>query len=149
MEQNWENLYGLCSLCGQPKSYYDWCPPCDNQNLVENFSNWTSGNKEIDEFIQDTQRNAISYSTYLEWIPWKQFEEIELHKNYFDTRCIAKWINGERNIDLWIDDTMVVSRKRSDPVPVSIRFFSEIYISEGFNLLDGVSENNTVLLFCL
>jgi len=87
-------LYGLCSHCEQPKSYYDWCPSCDNQKLVDNFSNWTSGNKEIDKFIQDTQRNARSYSTYLEWISWEQFEKIELRKNSFDTRYIAEWIDG-------------------------------------------------------
>src|ERR1043165_2818019 len=112
MEQDWENLYGLCSHCGQPKSYYDWCPSCENQKLVENFSNWTSGNKEIDEFIQDTQRNAISYSTYLEWISWDQFDEIKLYFDGFDKQYIAKWINGERNIDFWIDNNIILFQDR-------------------------------------
>src|ERR1051325_8692669 len=108
MEQNWQDLYGLCSCCERPKSYYGWCSSCDNQKLVENFSNWTSGDKEIDEFIQDTQRNAGSYSTYLEWIPWEQFEEIELYQDAFDTNYIAKWISGERNTDFWMDDTAII-----------------------------------------
>ena len=42
----------------------------DNRELVAKFSNWTSRDKEIDEFIQDAQRNTKSYSMYLEWIPW-------------------------------------------------------------------------------
>ena len=143
MEQNWEKLYGLCFYCGQSKSYYDWCPSCDNQKLVENFSNWTSGNKEIDEFIQDTQRNAISYSTYLEWIPWDQFEKMELYEDSFDTRYITNWINGERNTDFWMDNTTTISREGSDPVPVIIKFLKE----DDINLLDLVNINNIIVLF--
>jgi hypothetical protein len=140
MEQNLEELFGLCPHCEQPKSYYDWCPSCDNQKLVANFSNWTSGNEEIDEFIRGTQENARSYSTYLEWIPWEQFEKMELSKNHFDTKCIAQWNNGERNTNYWMDmdDTR---RSRSDPIPVSIRFFSKLYRDQGFNLIDGVNIN--------
>ena len=124
MERNWEELYGICSRCQKPKSYYDWCSLCDNKKLVEQFSNWASGNKDIDEFIRDTQRNATSYSTYLEWIPWEQFEEIKLFDDNWDKKYIAKWINGERNTDFWMDDTKVINRKRSVTVPVSIRFLS-------------------------
>ncbi|CAG8717303.1 11430_t:CDS:1, partial [Funneliformis mosseae] len=60
----------FCSLCEKPKSYFDWCPKCDCQKLIDEFSNWTSGNKYIDEFLQDNQRTAISYTSYLEWIPY-------------------------------------------------------------------------------
>ena len=137
MEQNWEKLYGLCFYCGQSKSYYDWCPSCDNQKLVENFPNWTSGDKKIDEFIQDTQRNAKSYSTYLEWIPWEQFEEVKLYNNAFSIRYIAKWINGERNTNFLTDNIMAIGRKRSDPIPVIIKFLK----MDEINLLDLVNIN--------
>src|ERR1044072_9669849 len=137
MEQNWEKLYGLCFYCGQSKSYYDWCPSCDNQKLVENFPNWTSGDKKIDEFIQDTQRNAKSYSTYLEWIPGEQFEEVKLYDNAFSTRYIAKWINGERNTNFLTDNIMAIGRKRSDPIPVIIKFLK----MDEINLLDLVNIN--------
>src|ERR1051325_3227627 len=135
-------LYGSCSHCKKSKSYYDWCPSCDNQKLVNNFSNWTSGNKEIDEFIQDTQRNARSYSTYLEWIPWEQFEKIELLKDAFSTRYIAEWIDGERNTNFWTDDTVITSRERIEQIPVTIKFLKEGEI----DLLDLVSISDTNLL---
>jgi len=143
MEQNLEELYGLCYRCGQPKSYYDWCPSCDNQKLVAKFPNWTSGDKEIDEFIQDTQRHARSYSTYLEWIPWEQFEEIKLYFNGFDTKYIARWINGERNTNFWMDDTMVLNRERIERIPVIIKFLKE----EEIDLLEWVSTRNITTLF--
>ena len=143
MEQNWEKLYGLCSRCEKPKSYYDWCSFCDNQELIANFSNWTSGDKGIDEFIRDTQRNSRSYSTYLEWIPWEQFEELKLRDSFFYTSYIAKWINGERNTNFWMDDTVVQSKERIERIPVIIKFPKEKEI----DLLELVSNSNITILF--
>jgi hypothetical protein len=97
MEQNWEKLYGLCSCCEQPKSYYDWCPSCDNQYLDKKFSDWTSGNEEIDELIRDTQRNATSYTSYLEWIPWEKLTNLKMFNGFtYCTMYEAEWTEGER-----------------------------------------------------
>ena len=41
------------------------------------FSTWTSENKEIDYFIQNTQIHAWNYYLVLEWYPWSTFSEIE------------------------------------------------------------------------
>jgi hypothetical protein len=41
------------------------------------FSTWTSGNKEIDYFIQNTQIHAWHNRLVLEWFPWEIFSEIE------------------------------------------------------------------------
>ena len=35
--------------------YNKWCKPCQTDNLKENFTNWTSGNKKMDNFIQEMQ----------------------------------------------------------------------------------------------
>ncbi|RGB40451.1 kinase-like domain-containing protein [Rhizophagus diaphanus] len=42
----------------------------------ENFKNWTSGNKNIDELIQQSQLNALHPSKFLEWIPFENFENV-------------------------------------------------------------------------
>src|SRR5688572_27251398 len=56
--------YGLCNECKQPntgsyygydRSYYGWCQLCHAKHFQQNFKNWTSGNRDIDEFIQKTQ----------------------------------------------------------------------------------------------
>src|SRR5207249_3817489 len=41
-----------------------------------NFKNWTSGNKNIDEFIQQSQLNALHCLKCLEWIPFENFENV-------------------------------------------------------------------------
>src|SRR3954454_4239840 len=87
--------YGLCEECSQPNTGYDWCQSCNSKHFQQDFNKWTSGNKEIDEFIQKFQSNATCKEEVLEWIPYKNFEGIEyLAKGGFGTVHKAKWING-------------------------------------------------------
>src|SRR3954453_1246751 len=87
--------YGLCGECSQPKTYYDWCQSCNSKHFQQDFNKWTSGNKEIDEFIQKFQLNATCQQEVLEWIPYEKFEDIEyLAKGGFSTVHKAKWIDG-------------------------------------------------------
>jgi hypothetical protein len=48
--------YGLCKECNQPNNnqFYSiqWCQSCNSKHFQQDFNKWTSGNKEIDEFIQ-------------------------------------------------------------------------------------------------
>ncbi|GBC28050.2 kinase-like domain-containing protein [Rhizophagus irregularis DAOM 181602=DAOM 197198] len=61
--------------------------------VVLNNITWMSGNKEIDDFIHETQ-SRINDSLF-EWIPYNQFNEIkEIDKNEFMTVCSAIWIDG-------------------------------------------------------
>ncbi|CAJ0761889.1 12986_t:CDS:2 [Entrophospora sp. SA101] len=43
--------------CLKPDSI--WCQMCESKRFQQRFSNWTSGNKDIDNFIQETQKNSI------------------------------------------------------------------------------------------
>ena len=52
--------YGLCKECKQPNTSSDiygnhWCQSCNAKRFQQNFQNWTSGNYDIDEFIQKLQ----------------------------------------------------------------------------------------------
>ena len=103
---------GLCKECNQPNTgstYYDghqgWCQSCNSKHFQQDFNKWTSGNKEIDEFIQKFQLNATRREEVLEWIPYEKFSDIEyLAKGGFGTVHKATWIDG--NIDYWdIDQT--------------------------------------------
>uniref|UniRef100_U9TNL2 Protein kinase domain-containing protein n=1 Tax=Rhizophagus irregularis (strain DAOM 181602 / DAOM 197198 / MUCL 43194) TaxID=747089 RepID=U9TNL2_RHIID len=65
--------------------------------LKTNFTNWTSGNKKIDDFIQKGQLEIKNYydDIVLEWIPYNQFNEIkETGKNSLITVYSAKWKDG-------------------------------------------------------
>ncbi|PKK76489.1 hypothetical protein RhiirC2_772458, partial [Rhizophagus irregularis] len=61
---------GLCKECKQPRASYYWCQ-CKFQ---QNFKNWTSGNHEVDKFIQKVQLKAKDYYDVLEWIEYDRFE---------------------------------------------------------------------------
>ncbi|PKY59838.1 hypothetical protein RhiirA4_482940, partial [Rhizophagus irregularis] len=53
-----KQVYGICGECNEPGTGFEWCQPCNAKRFKDNFKNWTSGNKDIDEFIQQSQLNA-------------------------------------------------------------------------------------------
>src|SRR6185369_7373256 len=69
--------YGRCEECNEIKMYHDWCIACNATHFRDDFDKWTSGNNEIDYFIQNTQIHAWRYELVLEWYPWSTFSEIE------------------------------------------------------------------------
>ena len=67
-------MYGVCGECNEPGTGWNWCQPCNAKRFKENFKNWTSGNKCIDELIQHAQLNATDLGNCLEWIPFENFK---------------------------------------------------------------------------
>jgi len=91
--------YGLCEKCKQPQNNY-WCQQCNAKRFQQNFQNWTSGNHDIDEFIQKAQLKAKDSEEVLEWIEYDRFENVEyLAKGGFGTTYKAIWKDG--NINRW------------------------------------------------
>ncbi|RGB43422.1 kinase-like domain-containing protein, partial [Rhizophagus diaphanus] len=83
--------YGLCKECKQPRASVSWCQ-C---KLQQNFKNWTSGNHEVDKFIQETQLKTKHFTDVLEWIEYDRFENVEyLAKGGFGTIYKAIWKDG-------------------------------------------------------
>jgi len=80
-------LSNYCEECG--KEYTDiiskWCELCQINNFKKIFTNWTSGNKKVDDFIQKMQQRIYDYNnTIFEWIPYNQFDNIkEISKDVF------------------------------------------------------------------
>jgi hypothetical protein len=74
----------------------EWCEPCQKNNLRKNFTNCTSRNEKIDNFIQEKQLGNNDPSNILfEWILYDQFFDIEkVNKNESSTIYSAKWKNG-------------------------------------------------------
>jgi hypothetical protein len=87
--------YGLCKECKQPRICSNWCQPCNSKHFQQNFKNWTSGNDNVNKFIQKIQRNAVYHGNVLEWIDHDRFEKIEyLAKGGFGTVYKAIWKDG-------------------------------------------------------
>ena len=88
-------IYGLCEECNQENTSYRWCKACNAKHFQQKFEKWTSGNVDIDKFIQDTQLSANEYNNALEWIPYDRFYDIEyIAKGGFGKVYRANWIDG-------------------------------------------------------
>ncbi|RGB36237.1 kinase-like domain-containing protein [Rhizophagus diaphanus] len=87
--------YGLCETCKQPNTCHHYCRSCKSQHFQQNFKNWTSGNHDVDEFIQKTQLKAEYEWELVEWIEYDKFKDVEyLAKGGFGTTYKAVWKDG-------------------------------------------------------
>ncbi|GBB97412.1 hypothetical protein RclHR1_02990013 [Rhizophagus clarus] len=90
-----KQVYGICGECKEPGTGERWCQPCNAKRFKDNFENWTSGNKIIDEFIQQSQLNAVYYKKCLEWIPFEKFQNITyIAEGGFGKIYSAEWPEG-------------------------------------------------------
>ncbi|CAG8508789.1 12274_t:CDS:10 [Acaulospora colombiana] len=93
----------ICQSCHSSKSD-EWCPSCDPQYFIDRFSDWTSGNPDVDRFIRATQRNATSRFNFLEWIPYTSLKDVKyIGKGGFGKISSAIWIDGPRS--KWMCET--------------------------------------------
>ncbi|CAG8448665.1 2202_t:CDS:2, partial [Acaulospora colombiana] len=100
--------YGDCVGCGKPLGPGWWCNHCNTEIFRKNFSSWTSGDIDIDGFIQESQLAARNCLEILEWIPFdkiKGFKEFEcggfnkVYKGVWTDGSIIRW---DRDIEDWI-----------------------------------------------
>ncbi|CAB5379103.1 unnamed protein product [Rhizophagus irregularis] len=93
---NCEYFEEYCEKCGNKyeNKYYKWCSLCLINYLKNDFTNWTSGNEKIDDFIQKMQLkiNNTCQNEIFEWIPYNKFIDInETGKSGF---ARAIWKDG-------------------------------------------------------
>ena len=109
--------YGLCKECKQPKNNSHWCRICVFQR---NFKNWSSGNDDVDKFIQKVQLKAKLNWDILEWIEHDRFENIEyLAKGGFGTVSKATWKDGPISYTGW--DSENNQLKREGKIDVALK----------------------------
>src|SRR3954454_12505511 len=91
-----EGAKRICENCNQECLATLFCEICVQNYLKANFSNWTSGNNEIDILIQKCQEEALLPEMIVEWIPYKNLQNIKyLTKGGFSEIYSAKWIHGQ------------------------------------------------------
>ncbi|POG83050.1 hypothetical protein GLOIN_2v1469541 [Rhizophagus irregularis DAOM 181602=DAOM 197198] len=93
-----EGTKRICENCNKECLATSFCEHCVRNYLKAKFSNWTSGNDNIDNLLQECQMKAISPDQIPEWIPYNNFRNIKyLTKGGFSKIYTAKWINGWYN----------------------------------------------------
>jgi len=126
--------YGLCEECKQPNTGYKWCQSCNSKHFKQNFKNWTSGNNEVDEFIQKSQLKAKTYEEVLEWIEYDKFENVKyLTRGGFGTVFKAIWKDGfvfnwsfENNQWKRLDEKEVVLKCLHNSQNITTEFLREV-----------------------
>ena len=81
-----KELNNICKKCNST---------CNTIYFQHKFIDWTSGNKDIDKFIQETQLSAKQHFNILEWISYERFRDIKyIAKGGFCKVYRAKWKDG-------------------------------------------------------
>ncbi|GES97469.1 kinase-like domain-containing protein [Rhizophagus clarus] len=85
-----------CKICCSTRIEHNWCNSCNINLIRKKFINCNSGNKEIDDYIRETQLNINNpYNIVFEWIPYDQFGNInEIGKDNTYAVYSAIWKDG-------------------------------------------------------
>ncbi|RIA96795.1 kinase-like domain-containing protein [Glomus cerebriforme] len=148
------NMY--CEKCDKKftNMFDDFCTSCQINYLEKNFKNWTSGNEEIDHFIQEIQLKINDpYDVVIEWISYDQFVEIKENVNMIYS---AIWWEGPLKYDVykkeWLREfNQEVDLKISQNITVN-EFLNEVkeYLTNKIKVY-GISQNpdtkNYVIIF--
>src|SRR3984957_9334428 len=98
--RNNEGTRRICENCNQECLATLYCEYCVRNYLKANFSNWTSGNVDIDNLIQKCQMETIRPNVIIEWIPYNNLQNIKyLTKGGCSEIYTAIWIGG--NYEEW------------------------------------------------
>jgi hypothetical protein len=90
----------ICENCNQKCLATLYCEYCVRNYLIEKFSNWTSGNDDIDNLIQKCQIETTRPNVIIEWIPHRNLKNIKyLTKGGFSEIYTADWPIGR--YDKW------------------------------------------------
>ena len=85
----------ICENCNDECLATLYCEHCVRNYLKAKFSNWTSGNNDVDNLIQQCQMETIAPNRIVEWIPYNNLQNIKyLTKGGCSEIYIADWIDG-------------------------------------------------------
>ena len=102
--------------------------------MKENFTNWTSKNEKIDNFIQEMQLKIDSpFNTIFEWIPYNKFNNInEINEGSSTVVYSAIWKDSSL---CWNMDNRKCIRKLVDKVTLVCLIYSiDMFLNKVWNL---------------
>ncbi|GBB90973.1 hypothetical protein RclHR1_18040002 [Rhizophagus clarus] len=88
----------ICEICNHECLAVLYCEYCLRNYLKSRFSNWTSGNDDIDNLIRRCQMESLEPEKIIEWIPFNNLQDITyLPKGGYSDIYKAVWITGSYN----------------------------------------------------
>jgi len=108
-----------CSYCNESLIEELWCKKCDPFQMIKG---WTSGNRDIDEFIKDTIYNARhqEFPKFLQWAPFDRFIDTkQIGEGEFAKVYSATWIDGRSTFEKQGDGSW--KRLEAKPVEVTLK----------------------------
>jgi hypothetical protein len=155
----WSNLATkrICENCNQKCLATTFCEYCIRNYLKENFSNWTSGNYDINNLIHKCQKETLVPNLVIQWIPFNNLKNIlYLTKGGFSEIYTASWINGyykewdSRTQQLKRFGTCdVILKKLENVESANQSWFEEVCILNLFIKSSSFCINNSMLSFRL
>ncbi|EXX72255.1 Cdc15p [Rhizophagus irregularis DAOM 197198w] len=126
----------ICENCNKECLATLYCEYCVQDYLKARFSNWTSGNNDIDNLIQKYQSETLGPDYIVEWIPYNNLKNIEyLTKGGFSKIYTAGWINGP--YEEWDSKKQQLERTK---VPGIQNFVASVILKELENI-EGASQS--------
>ncbi|CAB4407127.1 unnamed protein product, partial [Rhizophagus irregularis] len=99
IDYDWVNIRNnkgtkrICENCQDECLATLYCEHCVRNYLKENFSNWTSGNNDIDNLIQICQKETLKPNNIVEWIPYNNLQNVKyLTKGGCSEIYTAVWV---------------------------------------------------------
>ena len=119
-----------CTRCNE-LCICEWCKQCQLDRLRKNFTKWTSGNSDIDKFIQEMQLKVNHHDDVIfEWIPFNQFNITRiLSKNKSNKKYSATWKDGPLKFDSLFNefaDFYTYKYKRNISLEVTLKYFHDL-----------------------
>ncbi|GBB89386.1 hypothetical protein RclHR1_16050003 [Rhizophagus clarus] len=117
-----EGTKRICESCAQECLAITYCEHCVRNYLKVNFSNWSSGNDNIDNLLRECQMKTITPYLIPEWIPYNNIKNIKyLAKGGFSDIYTATWIDGyfmewdykEQRLKRFGDQSVVLKKLRN------------------------------------
>jgi hypothetical protein len=104
-----EGTKRICENCHDECLATLYCECCVRDYLKSNFSNWTSGNNDIDNLIQQCQLETLEPNRIVEWIPYDNLLNTRyVNKSGYSEIYTADWIDG--CYDEWDSKEMKLKR---------------------------------------
>ncbi len=86
----------ICKNCQLECLATLFCECCVRNYLKSKFSDWTSGNDNIDNLIQKCQMEIVRINYIIEWIPFNNLQNVKfLTRGGCSEIYIADWIDGK------------------------------------------------------